>query len=306
MQSACMSCLMELAEKDNAVLYLTADSGEGGLDKIFRMNFPDRSFDFGIAEGNMVAAAAGLASAGKIPFVYTAGPFLAYRSYEFIRNDICMQNLNVKLIGTGSGLSVSSLGPTHHTTEDIAVLRVLPNLKIMSPATPNQVYACMKEAYEHKGPVYIRLAMNKEKEYFESNHSFDIHRNELLRKGSDITIFTTGSILDEVMDAADILNGECISANVINVPMIKPFDQENVIEMAAISKLFVSVEEHNILGGLGSIIAEILTEQGIAVKLLRIGLEDAFSVGYGKLESVRNENGLCAEKIASKIREKTA
>lgn len=306
MQSACMGCLMELAEKDKRILYLTADSGDGGLDKIFRKNFPDRSFDFGIAEGNTVAAAAGLATAGKIPFVYTAGPFLTYRSFEFIRNDICMQNLNVKLIGTGSGLSVSSLGPTHHTTEDIAVLRVLPNLKIMSPATPNQVFACMKEAYVHKGPVYIRLGMNKEKEYFDSDHSFDIHRNELLRKGSDITIFTTGSILDEVMNAAEILNGKGISANVINVPMIKPFDQENVIEMAAVSQLFVSVEEHNVLGGLGSIIAEILTEQGIAMKLLRIGLQDAFSVGYGKLEDVRDENGLSAEKIALKIWEKTA
>ena len=304
MQSACMGCLMELAEKDRRILYLTADSGEGGLDKIFRMSFPDRSFDFGIAEGNMVAAAAGLAAAGKIPFVYTAGPFLAYRSFEFIRNDICMQNLNVKLIGTGSGLAVSSLGPTHHTTEDIAVLRVLPNLKIMSPATPNQVYACMKEAYVHKGPVYIRLGTNKEKEYFGSDYSFDIHKNELLRKGSNITIYTTGCILDEVMNAAEILNAKGISANVINVSMIKPFDQENIIEMAKISQLFVSVEEHNILGGLGSIIAEILTEHGITMQLLRVGLEDAFSVGYGKLDAVRSENGLSAEKIASKIWEK--
>lgn len=303
MQSACIGSLMELAEKDSRILYLTADSGEGGLDKMFRMNFSDRSFNFGIAEANMVAAAAGLATAGKIPFVYTAAPFLVYRSYEFIRNDVCLQNLNVKLIGTGSGLSVSSLGPTHHTTEDISVLRALPNLMILSPATPYQVTACMKRAYEHTGPVYIRLAMNKEKEFFEADHIFDLDKIEVIKEGGDVSIFTTGSILDEVIRTAEILEMTGIANRVIHVPMLKPFDVDSVLELAVKSKLFVSIEEHNVMGGLGSIISEILTDQGMAIKLLRIGLQDVFSVGYGKLFALRQENALNAETMAEKIRE---
>ena len=137
MQSSVMGSLMELSEKHEEIMYLTADSGEGGLDLMYRRNFPNRSFNFGIAEENMVSAACGMALCGKVPFVYTAAPFLAYRSYEFIRDDVCLQNVPVKLIGTGSGISVSSLGPTHHTTEDIAVLRSLPNLTILSPVIDN-------------------------------------------------------------------------------------------------------------------------------------------------------------------------
>ena len=306
MQSACIGSLMELAEKDNKVLYLTADSGEGGLDKIFRMNFPDRSFNFGIAEENMVAAAAGLASAGKIPFVYTAAPFLVYRAYEFIRDDVCLQNLNVKLLGTGSGMSVSSLGPTHHTTEDVAVLRVLPNLMILSPATPVQAMVCIKEAYKHNGPVYIRLAMSKEKELFSTDYEFHLQEPEVLKVGSDICLFSTGSILDETMKVADLLAKKNIQSEVVNVAMLKPFNQEIIANRIGKYKLVVTIEEHNIMGGLGSIIAEIVTDMGKAQKLLRIGLKDAFTVGYGRLDEVRRENELDAESIFARVMEEFA
>ncbi|MCH5339955.1 MAG: transketolase [Acetatifactor sp.] len=303
MQSSCIGSLMELADQDQNILYLTADSGEGGLDFMFRKNFPDRSFNFGIAEENMVAASAGLAASGKIPFVYTAAPFLAYRSYEFIRNDICLQNLPVKLIGTGSGLSVSSLGPTHHTTEDISVLRSLPNLKILSPATPKQAYECMKVAYRYSGPVYIRLGMNKEKEYFPDDYQFPIDKNEVLKDGEDVTIFTTGAILEEAMNAAELLEAEGTSVCVVNVPTIKPFDKENVIELAGKTKLFFVVEEHNILGGLGSIISDVLVDAGCLKKTVKVGLKDCFSVGYGTLPQIRKENGLDVETITSRIKE---
>ena len=165
MQRAYLSKLMEIAEKNSNVLHLVADSGTG-YDEMFQRNFPLQMFNFGIAEEHMVAAAAGMATAGKIPFVYTAGAFLAYRSLEFIRDDICFQNLNVKVVGMGSGLAWCSLGPSHHTTEDIAVLRAIPNLKILSAATPLQTAACVEEAYQHQGPVYIRIGMNNEKEYY--------------------------------------------------------------------------------------------------------------------------------------------
>lgn len=303
MQSSCIGSLMELAEKDKNVLYLTADSGEGGLDLMFRRNFPDRAFDFGIAEENMVAAAAGLAASGKIPFVYTAAPFLVYRSFEFIRNDICLQSLPVKLVGTGSGISVSSLGPTHHTTEDIGVLRSLPGIKILSPATPRQAYECIKEAYRHNGPVYIRLGMNKEKEYFPEDYQFTAGRNEMLRDGKDVTIFTTGSILEEVMDAARKLEEADISACVVNISTIRPFDRESILEQCGKTKLFCVVEEHNIYGGLGSMISDVLTDAEKVKRMIRIGLNDCFSSGYGTLSQLRKENSIDSDTITAKIRE---
>ena len=173
MNSAYIGKLMELAEKDNDVIHLLADSGTG-YDEMFRRNFPDQIYNFGIGEENMVAAAAGMASAGKKPFVFTAGAFLAYRCMEFIRDDVCFQNLNVKIVGMGSGLAWSSLGPTHHTTEDISILRVIPNLMILSPATPKQVAECVQTAYEHLWPVYIKFCMNHENEFFVSNDKHSI------------------------------------------------------------------------------------------------------------------------------------
>lgn len=303
MLSSCMGSLMELAERDKNVLYLSADSGEGGLDRMFRMNFPDRAYNFGIAECNTVSAAAGLATAGKMPFVYTAAPFLVYRAYEFVRNDICMQNLNVKLLGTGSGLSVSSLGPTHHSTEDIAALRVLPDLMLLSPATPAQAAACMRLAYEHNGPVYIRLGMNREPELFEAGYPFRPEVSDIMRTGKDICMISTGSIISEAMGAAEILATHGCQAEVINVSMLKPFNAEDVLQKINSFKRIVSIEEHNIAGGLGGILAETLTDAGICAKLFRIGLRDTFSQGYGKLSDIRAENGLNAEGIAGQIRE---
>lgn len=300
MQRAYISKLMELAQMDNKVLHVLADSGTG-YDEMFRVNFPEQIINFGIAEEHMVAAAAGMAAAGRLPFVYTAGAFLAYRAYEFIRDDLCFQNLNVKVVGMGSGLSWSSLGPTHHTTEDVAVLRVLPNLTILSPATPIQAAACVEEAYRIQGPVYIRIGMNHEKEYFDEAYEFIVGKNEVLIDGAEITIFTTGSILEEVMDAGLLLREEDILVNVVNVCSIKPVDTENIFEMAKKSNLFFTVEEHSIYGGLGSIISEILAENGIGIRNVRIGLKDAFAVGYGTHKEVRRQNGLDAASLVKKI-----
>lgn len=295
---------MEIAEKDSNVLHLVADSGTG-FDEMFRRNFPGQMFNFGIAEEHMVAAAAGMATAGKTPFVYTAGAFLAYRTLEFIRDDICFQNLNVKIVGMGSGLAWCSLGPTHHTTEDIAVLRAIPNLKILSAATPLQVAACVEEAYRHQGPVYIRIGMNNEKEYFNEDYQLSLLGQDVMREGNDAIIFTTGSILEEVMDAADILAREGISATVVNVAIVKPFCEEMLLERIEKTMLIVSVEEHNILGGLGSILSEVMTKYGSCKKLLRIGLNDMFAEGYSNSQKIlRKQNHLDAASIAKSIMEK--
>ena len=304
MQRAYMSKLMELAEKDRNILHLVADN-DTGFDELFARYFSDQIYNFGIAEEHMVAASAGMATAGKTPFVYTNGAFLAYRSLEFIRDDICLQNLNVKLVGMGSGLSISALGPTHHTTEDIAILRTIPNLMILSAATPLQVAACVEEAYRHQGPVYIRIGMNNEKEYFNEDYQLSLLGQDAMLEGDDVTIFTTGSILEEVMDAADILAREGISATVVNVAIVKPFCEEKLLEKMDKTKLIVSVEEHNILGGLGSILSEAMTKHGSCKKLLRIGLNDMFAEGYSNSQKIlRKQNHLDAASIAKSIMEK--
>ena len=302
MQSAYMGKLMELAQRDVNIMHLLADSGTG-YDEIFRYNFPHQMFNFGISEEHMLAAAAGMAAAGKIPFAYTAGAFLAYRGLEFLRDDICFQNLNVKVVGMGSGLAWSTLGPTHHTTEDVAVLRSLPNLMLLSPATPHQVSACVEAAYAHPGPVYIRIGMNGEKEFFPAEYRLHVGQSDVLRTGGQISVYVTGSILEEAAAAAELLAVNGIQANLINVVSLKPFDEQEICQMAAGMRAVFTVEEHTIYGGLGSMVAEVLATNGMGVPLHRIGLEDRFAVGYGTQKSVRQENGLDAKTIAERIRE---
>lgn len=302
MNSAYIGKLMELAQQDKNVIHLLADSGTG-YDEMFRRNFPGQIYNFGIGEENMVAAAAGMATVDKIPFVFTAGAFLAYRSLEFIRDDVCFQNLNVKIVGMGSGLSWSSLGPTHHTTEDISILRAIPNLMILSPATPNQVKVCVEKAYRHKGPVYIRIGMNHEKEFFEEEYVSPDTGQDILKNGNEIVVCVTGSILEETYKATEYLEKDNISVKLVNISMIKPFSAETFIETVKnISRIF-TVEEHNIYGGLGSIIAESLSYNGVAAKVYPIGLEDKFAVGYGTHALVRKKNGLNADEIYKKIKE---
>lgn len=302
MNSSYLSKLMELAEKDKEVWHLLADSGTG-YDEMFRHNFPDQIFNFGIGEENMVAAAAGMASVGKKPFVFTAGAFLAYRSMEFIRDDVCFQNLNVKIVGMGSGLSWSSLGPTHHTTEDIAVLRSLPNLMILSPATPNQVGACVETAYNHYGPVYIRIGMNHEKEYFDEDYSLDLSHNDVIQDGDDAVIYVTGSILEEVMNVSEMLKKCNINVRIENVVSLKPFDQKSVIINADKFKNIFTVEEHNIFGGLGSIVAETLVYNGKMARVIPIGIKDTFARSYGTHSVVRKANNLDAKSIYEVVKE---
>jgi transketolase len=300
LQKAYLLALNELAEKDPNVISIIADSGTG-YDELFKRDFPDQFFDFGIAEEHMVAAAAGMASRGKIPFVYTAGAFLAYRSFEFIRDDVCMQKQNVKIAGMGSGLAWSTLGATHHTTEDISVLRVLPELTLFSPATPMEAGYAVHAAYEIKGPVYIRLGMGGEQELYLEPYQFIPGTAVTLKAGKDISIFTTGSIAAEVMAAAEKLKSHHIDAGVINVHTLKPMDKDAILRAASETRMLFSVEEHNVSGGLGGIIAEILTEAGAGIKLKRIGLPGSFASGYGSIEEIRRINGLDSSGICNVI-----
>lgn len=300
MQSAYIKVIYELLQKDKRVISLLSDSG-GDYDTMMAREMPDQCYNLGIAENNQVGIAAGMALQGLIPFVYAPGNFLAYRSYEFIRNDVCYQNQNVKFIAMGSGTVFSTMGPSHHSTEDLSCLRALPNLTILSPATPKEAAACVQTAYEIQGPVYIRLGKGGEPEFFDDNYRFQLGKAVRMTEGSNVAVFTTGAILCEVMEAERLLREQGIGAAVFNMPSIKPLDEEAILEAGKDFHHVVTVEEHNIYGGLGGAVAEVLAESGTGTKLKRIGLRDCFAKGYGTQADVRKNNGLDAQAIAAGI-----
>lgn len=300
MRNAYLETLYDLAAGDKNVYAVISDNGAIVYDK-YRQDFPNQYINAGISEANMIGLAAGMAEQGKIPFAYTIGAFLAYRAYEFILNDVCLQNQNVKMVGIGSGCSYSLLGASHHTIFDLALLRSLPNMTILSPASPMEVKKAVQAAYKIDGPVYIRIGTNREPEIYEHDYDFVLGKGIELCHGNDITFFTTGSIINEVLVARELLKHSGISARIINMHTIKPFDDEIVRKAACETKLLVSVEEHVVQGGLGSAVAETIAEAGLAAKLIRVGLHD-FVKGYGKYDEVKKYNALDAESIVDLVR----
>ena len=305
MQTSYVKALYELIKKDQNVISCLSDSGTD-YDELIAREFPSQVVNFGISENNQVAAAAGLASYGKIPFVYTTNAFIAYRSYEFVRDDVCLQNQNVKLVGMGCGLNWSTLGSTHHTTEDIAALKVLPNLTILSPASPKELEAAVAAAYEISGPVYIRMGMSNEQEIFNGPVNFKVGKNQVIKRGTTAAVFVTGSIISAVLDAAEQLKKSGITLQVINVSTIKPFDEASMVNCCKKYHNIISVEEHSIIGGLGSSIADIIATKNLSAKLTKIGLADAFAKGYGTHDEVLAANGLSTKDIAQKIKQACA
>lgn len=290
MRTAYINALSELAAQDKNVIAMISDNGAIVYDD-YRARFPKQYINSGIAESSMIAMAAGMAGRGKIPFAYTIGAFLAYRALEFIRNDVCMQNQNVKIVGTGAGFAYSSLGPTHHVTEDIPILRVMPNLLLLSPASPREVRNCVYAAYEHEGPTYIRLGTNREPEIYESEYDFTVGTAVTLHEGNDVTLIGTGSILGDVLQAVEHLEQEGISVRVLNVHTLKPFDEKAILKAAEETRGIVTVEEHSIYGGLGSMVAEVLAKHGCGNRMVSVGLRD-FVQGYGSHREVKEANGL--------------
>lgn len=295
MRTAYINALSDLAAQDRNVIAMISDNGAIVYDD-YRARFPKQYINSGIAESCMIAMAAGLASRGKIPFAYTIGAFLAYRALEFIRNDVCMQKQNVKIVGTGAGFAYPALGPTHHVTEDIPMLRALPNLLLLSPASPCEVQKCVRAAYEHEGPVYLRLGTNRESEVYEGDYDFQVGRGVVLRDGTDVTLISTGSIVYDVLQVADELKKQLISVRVVNIHTLKPFDREIIIESAQKTKAILTIEEHSIYGGLGSIVAETIAEEGLGARFQRIGLHD-FAKGYGTHDEVKEDNGISRSDI---------
>lgn len=299
MRTAYLDTLYDLAMKDKRVYALISDNGAIVYDR-YRKDLAPQYLNLGISEANMLGMAAGMASCGKIPFAYTIGAFLAYRAFEFIRNDICLQKQNVKIVGTGAGEVYSALGPTHHATEDLGNLRSLPNLIILCPASPLEVKKATEAAYEYEGPVYLRLGTNKEPEIYNKHYSFEIGKGIIVKGGYDVTLVGSGSILKDIIEVAEMLENVGIHARVINMHTIKPLDQEIIMQAAEETGKIIVIEDHNVIGGLGSAVAEVIAESGKGIVFKRIGLH-TFSNGYGTYAQVKKMNGIGIDQIYRKV-----
>jgi transketolase len=297
MRNAYVATLYDLAEANKQVMALVADIGALVFDK-FRADFPGRFINFGVAESNIIATAAGMASCGKIPFTYTIIPFLTMRTYEQIRDDVCLQKANVKIVGVGAGLVYSTLGPTHHALEDIAIMKTLPNMTIISPADPLEARKATIKTAEIEGPVYLRLGTSGEPEVYQHDYDFTVGRGVKLKEGEDAAIIATGSIVYDALQAANELEKENISVRLINIHTIKPIDKEIILQAASETGAILTVEEHNIEGGFGSSVASVILEANdIPVKFKRLGVNDNFCSYYGTHQELKNHCGLSQKDI---------
>jgi len=281
---------------------LVSDIGNITFDS-FRKEFPDRFLNVGVAEANMIGVSAGLALCGKTPVAYTIASFEVFRAFEQIRDDVCYQNLPVKIVGVGGGLAYSTLGPTHHTVEDFAMFRAVPNITVVCPADPVEAELLAVAAIERDGPVYIRLAKAGEPRIHSGDFPIQIGRAIRMADGGDITLIATGIMVGKALGAAEILRRQGIYAGVINMHTLKPLDQDAVLEVARETGTIVTVEEHSVFGGLGGAVAEVLAEEEPGVRLKRLGLPDRFCSQYGTQEYLLDQFGLSPEGISRSVRE---
>lgn len=288
--------LKELGAKIPEIVVLDADLSASTKTAVFAKAFPDRFFDTGIAEGNMMSVAAGLAASGKIPFASTFAVFGAGRAYEQIRNSICYPNLNVKVAVTHAGLTVGEDGATHQMLEDIALMRALPNMTVVVPADAAETAQVIRWAASYQGPVYIRMGRAKVEDVISPDAEFVPGKSTTLADGSDITIMACGIMTQQVLQAAKMLAEEGISARVINMSSIKPIDEEAIVKAAKETGAIVTCEEHTVMGGLGSAVAEVVVRQ-CPVPMAMVGTEDVFGQS-GKASEVLKVYGLTPEHIA--------
>lgn len=268
--------LLEIGKRKENIVVLDADVSKGTYTFYFAREFPNRFFNLGIAEANMMGVAAGFATVGYIPFVNSYAVFCVMRACEILRTSIAYPKLNVKIVGGHGGISVGPDGVTHQAIEDIAIVRCIPNIVILVPADPLEVMQIVKASVDYEGPIYIRLARIKIPNFLPSNYKFKIGKAIILREGKDVTLLGTGVMVIECIKAADELAKEGILAQVINVSSIKPIDEKTIIESAEKTGCVVTAEDHTIIGGLGGAVSEILIEKKL-VHLERVGLKDTFA-----------------------------
>ena len=294
--------LAELAKNDSRIVAVTGDLEKSTALNLFGKEFPDRIFNVGIAEQNLFGAAAGMAASGLIPFASTFAIFACLRAGEQIRTDIAYQKLPVKVIATHAGLSFGHAGTTHHCTEDFAVMRAIPNMTVICPADGIETSMAVRACMELDGPVYMRIGRGFEPPCYEDeNHDFEIGKANVMRDGTDLTIITCGIGVLQSLNAAVTLEAQGISTRVVNMHTIKPLDREAVIRAAQETGKILTVEEHNVYGGLGDAVASVLAEEGLGIKFRKHGMMDEFSlIGYA--EDLYSHYGLDANGIADRAR----
>lgn len=281
--------------KNPNVVVLEADLGNATKSNVFKEVAPERYFNMGISEQDLIGTAAGFAAAGKIPLASTFAVFATGRAFEQVRNSVCYPKLNVKICATHAGLTVGADGGSHQAIEDISLMRTLPNMTVINPADAKEAEAAVLAAIDYQGPVYIRLGRAETKDIHDDSYHFEWGKAEVLRQGSDVSIFATGIMTAKALDAAETLAKRGIQAEVINVHTIKPLDEETVIASAKKTGKVVTAEEHSIIGGLGSAVAEVLARQ-CPTKQAFVGVQDSFGES-GSPDDLLEKYGLTAEAI---------
>lgn len=302
MRDTFVRTLLELAKEDRNIELVTGDLGFGVL-KPFWEALPDQFINAGIAEQNMTTVAAGMALEGKNVFTYSIGNFPTLRCLEQIRNDCAYHNANVKIVCVGGGFVYGSLGMSHYATEDIAVMRALPDVVVMCPGDLVEAEAATKAIAKHHGTCYLRLGRGGEKRIHKELKNFEIGKAIPVRFGERIAVFSTGAIFEEVEEACNLLAAEGIYPTVYTFPTVKPIDAEVIREIAAAHEMIVTCEEHNLSGGFGSAVAEVLAEMPSHARLMRIGMHDQYSTLVGNQKYLRDQFGMSGKKIASKMLE---
>ena len=293
--------LVELGKKNSNIVVLDADLAGATKTDLFAKEFPERFFDMGISEQDMVTTAAGMSTCGKVPFASTFAMFAAGRAYDQIRNSICYPNLNVKVCATHAGVTVGEDGATHQMIEDLSLMRTIPNLTVMCTSDDTQTRWAIKEISQIKGPVYLRLCRLATPVIYETGEKFEIGKAKQLGQGEDATIFATGVVVPEAIKAMQELEKEGINVRVVDVHTIKPIDKEMIIKCAKETKKLITIEDHNIIGGLGSAVCEVLSEE-YPVKVIRMGIKDIFGKS-GKGEVLLKYFGLTSETIIQTVKQ---
>lgn len=293
--------LVELGDKNDKVVVLDADLAAATKTGMFKKAHPDKFIDIGIAESNLMGVASGLAATGHTVFASSFAMFAAGRAFEQIRNSIGYTHLNVKIGATHAGISVGEDGASHQCCEDIGLMRTIPGMVILNPADDVEARLCVMAAAEHEGPVYMRFGRLAVPRVFDEDYKFEIGKGNILVEGSDVTIIATGLMVNEALMAAESLKADGISARVVNMATIKPIDRDLIIDSAKKTGVIVTAEEHNIIGGLGSAVAEVVCET-LPVPVLRVGVEDKFGKS-GPAVELLHIYGLDAKHIAEKAKQ---
>lgn len=302
MRNAFVETLLNLAKEDERIVFITGDLGYGVVEP-FRDQLPRQFLNAGVAEQNMTGVAAGMAMSGKIVFTYSIANFPTLRCLEQVRNDVCYHDANVKIVSVGGGVSYGALSVTHHAVEDLGVMRCLPNLTVVAPADPVETRAATRAVATHAGPCYLRLGKAGEPTLHKEPLDFELGKAITFREGNDLTLISTGSMLKTAASAAEFLAADRIQARVLSMHTLKPLDTDAVLAAAKETGAIVTIEEHSIVGGLGSAVAEYLAElEGIKVPFRRLGMPSSFSPYVGSQEYLLAKHGLGVDDVVHELR----